>query len=110
MNKLVTSEEVANQFAKAIQLLLEWARQDMLGTSQPWEDRQITGKERVSRSVLPEAEKLLKAGEVAEILQLSKSKAYNMMTRGEIPTVRMNRSVRVKRSDLEDFIKKNRET
>lgn len=70
MNNQITSEEVANQFAKAIQLLLEWARQEMLAPSQPWEDRQITGKEQVSRPVLPEAEKLLKAGEVAEILQL----------------------------------------
>ena len=39
MNNRVTSEEVANQFAKAIQLLLEWARQEMLIPSQPWEDR-----------------------------------------------------------------------
>jgi hypothetical protein len=35
--------------------------------------------------------------------------AYNLMRRGEIPTVRMGSAVRVKQSDLEEFIKKSKD-
>jgi len=47
---------------------------------------------------------LLKAIDVAKRLQISKSLAYRMMQSGEIPTVRFNRSVRVRLRDLEGFI------
>jgi len=51
---------------------------------------------------------LLKANDVAEILQISRTKAYQLMQIGEIPTVRIGRSVRVVLSDLEDFISQRR--
>ena len=35
MNDRITSEEVANQLAKAIQLMLEWAKQELLAVHQP---------------------------------------------------------------------------
>jgi excisionase family DNA binding protein len=108
MNNRVTSEEVANQFAKAIQLLLDWYRQEIVNPSQFRSVSSPVEKEREITQTLPEADKLLKAGEVAELLQLSHSKAYNLMQRGEIPTVRMGRTVRVRRSDLEEFIEKNK--
>jgi len=49
-------------------------------------------------------EKLLKGGEVAEILHVSRSFAYLLMRRGDIPTVRIGFVVRVRPEDLERYI------
>lgn len=106
MNNRVTTEEVANQFAKAIKLLLDWYHQEIAGSSQ---GRLQIEKERSTTQTLPERDQLLKPGEVAEMLQLSRSKAYRLMQQKEIPTVRMGRTVRVKRSDLEEYIKRSKE-
>ena len=51
--------------------------------------------------------KLLKANEVAKRLAVCRSKAYQMMMRGDIPTVRFGSSVRVRACDLEEFIQKS---
>lgn len=48
--------------------------------------------------------KILKAEEVAEILGTSASFVYALMRRGELPVVRLGRSVRVRPEDLEAFI------
>jgi len=48
--------------------------------------------------------RLLKSGEVAEILQISKAHAYVLMNRGEIPSVRIGKIVRVRLEDLERYI------
>jgi excisionase family DNA binding protein len=50
-------------------------------------------------------ERLLKPAEVAEILQVSKAYAYVLMNRGEIPSVRIGKIVRVRLEDLERYIK-----
>ena len=47
---------------------------------------------------------LLKGNDVAEKLNVSKAFAYRLMAIGEIPTVRLGRSVRVRPEDLEKFI------
>jgi len=47
---------------------------------------------------------LLKAAEVAQILNISMGLAYRLMQRGELPSVRLGRSVRVRPVDLEQFI------
>jgi excisionase family DNA binding protein len=60
--------------------------------------------------ILPDSKWLLKAKEVADILQVSRSMAYRMMQRGEIPTIRVGNAVRVRGSDLEEFIKKSKDT
>lgn len=49
---------------------------------------------------------LLKASDVAQRLNISRSQAYQLMKSGSIPTVRIRRSVRVKESDLVEFIHK----
>ena len=41
---------------------------------------------------------------MAEILQVSKAHAYVLMKRGEIPTVRIGKIVRVRLEDLEKYI------
>ena len=48
--------------------------------------------------------RLLKSGEVAEILQISKAHAYVLMKRGEIPSIRIGKIVRVRLEDLERYI------
>ena len=51
--------------------------------------------------------KLLKAGEVAQRLGISRSFVYQLMKTGEILTVHIGRNRRVKHSDLERFISEN---
>jgi excisionase family DNA binding protein len=45
--------------------------------------------------------------EIAEILKISKALAYRLISRGEIPSIRFGRTVRVKQADLEKFIAEN---
>ena len=51
--------------------------------------------------------KLLKAEEIAELLGVSRSFAYALMQTGQLPTVHLGRSVRVRPGDLEEFIRLN---
>lgn len=52
--------------------------------------------------------RLLTATEVANILGVSRSKAYHMMRQREIPTITIGKNVRVSNEDLEEYIRKNR--
>lgn len=47
---------------------------------------------------------LLKAGEVAKLLGWGRSKVFAMLAIGELPVIRIGRSVRVPRAALEDWI------
>jgi excisionase family DNA binding protein len=49
-------------------------------------------------------ENLLKSEEVARKLHVSRSFAYLLMKRGDIPTVRIGTAVRVRPEDLEQYI------
>jgi len=55
----------------------------------------------------PSIDKLLKANEVAELLSVSRSFAYALMQTGQLPTVHLGRSVRVRPEDFEKFIQLN---
>lgn len=48
--------------------------------------------------------KLLKGNQVAELLNVSRSKAYGMIKRGEIPSLKFGKCVRVKEEDLCEFV------
>jgi excisionase family DNA binding protein len=50
---------------------------------------------------------LLKATEVADILKASRAMAYNLMLRGEIPTVRIGNCRRVRPENLAKYIDSN---
>ena len=52
-------------------------------------------------------QKLLRSEEVAEILNVSKAKAYKLMAEGRLPVLRLGRSVRVRPVDLEEFVENN---
>jgi excisionase family DNA binding protein len=51
--------------------------------------------------------RLLNADEVATTLSISKSLAYKLMQNNKIPTVKINRSVRVRETDLNEFIQRS---
>ena len=63
--------------------------------------------ETMSSSASSPAVGLLTPEEVAKLLCVSKSKVYGMMRRGYLPTVRIEKTVRVRRSDLDDFIQQH---
>lgn len=51
-------------------------------------------------------EEILRTGtEVARQLRISRAKAYWLIQRGEIPSVRMGRNVRVRQRDIEEYIR-----
>jgi excisionase family DNA binding protein len=50
----------------------------------------------------------LKVPEVAKMLQIARSRAYELVGEGEIPSVRIGRSVRVNRRELEKWLEERR--
>ncbi len=99
MNNRITRREVAKHFIIAIELLLEWIEQkeDSNGKS--------TSKDVTEDSL---ETRLLTAPDVARILNISKGAAYRLIQLKQIPSVRINRNVRVRLEDLDDFIVQNR--
>ncbi len=59
-------------------------------------------------SSIYEDEQLLKASEVARILNISRSLVYRLIQTGKIPYIRINQAVRVHQDDLCRFIEGNR--
>ncbi len=50
----------------------------------------------------------LKVPEVAQVLRIARSRAYEMVADGTIPAVKIGRSVRVPRKELERWLKEQR--
>jgi excisionase family DNA binding protein len=51
--------------------------------------------------------RLLRATEVARLLNVSRSMAYRLIKSKAIPAVRINHSVRVQSDDLEEYIRRH---
>jgi excisionase family DNA binding protein len=49
---------------------------------------------------------LLKPQDVAQRLKISRAMAYKLLTRGDLPSVKIGRIVRVREADLEAYIQK----
>ena len=65
------------------------------------------------REGMPEARggrsfELLSIAEVCKTLGMGKSWTYRRIRSGEIPSVKLGRSIKVKRSDLEEYLEKRR--
>ena len=58
-------------------------------------------------AVPTQIDRLLTAGDVASRLNISKAKAYQLLQRGEIPCIRMGRTIRVRPAELEAYILQN---
>lgn len=54
--------------------------------------------------LMSENTSLLKASDVAKILNISRPMAYRLTSTGELPSVRIGGSVRVRKEDLEKYI------
>jgi excisionase family DNA binding protein len=52
--------------------------------------------------------RLLKAAEVARILNISRSLSYRLMQTGVMPVIRINNAIRVTLPDLEEYIRRSR--
>ncbi len=52
----------------------------------------------------------LKVPEVAEILRVARSRAYELVADGEIPAIKIGRSVRVSRKELDRWLEGQRYT
>ena len=100
MNNRITRREVAKQFIIAVELLLEWIEQKENSNSE------TTGKDVGEDSI---ETRLLTAPDVARILNISKGAAYKLIQLNQIPSIRINRNVRVRQEDLIMFIDQNRE-
>lgn len=61
----------------------------------------------MSRDTSPK-QLLFRKSEAAPMLGISERKLDELVNRGEIPTIRMNRSVRFALSDLHEFIDRQR--
>ena len=98
MNGRITRRQVVKQFIIAIELLLEWIEQKENSNGD------TTGKDVGGESI---ETRLLTAPDVAGILNISKGAAYKLIQLNQIPSIRINRSVRVRPEDLDEFISQN---
>ena len=57
---------------------------------------------------MDERHEYLKVPEVAGILRIARSRAYEMVAEGKIPSVRIGRSVRVNRKELDRWLEEQR--
>ena len=64
--------------------------------------------EEVSEPVYKRSLQLLSVSEVGELLGMGRSWVYQQIKSGEIPSVQLVGSVKVKREDLEEYINSNR--
>lgn len=53
---------------------------------------------------MDEQHEWLKVPEVAQVLRIARSRAYELVADGEIPAVRIGRSVRVSRKELDRWL------
>lgn len=108
MNNQITSDEVSLQFAKAIKLFLDFLKQENpIGGTQP-----LTRTPPGTNTSVPtrqEPERLLRVGEVAKVLQISRSAVYRLIQLGEIPSMRFGEKIiRVRQKDLEAIVNQGR--
>ena len=57
---------------------------------------------------MDEQHEWLKVPEVADVLRIARSRAYELVADGEIPAVKIGRSVRVSRKELDRWLEDQR--
>jgi excisionase family DNA binding protein len=63
-----------------------------------WHERLTIYKE--GDTMTPQLDPIMTVGEMAEYLKISRSKAYAMVARKEIPHIRIGKNVRIRVTDL----------
>lgn len=51
----------------------------------------------------------LRVPEVAEVLRIARTRAYELVAEGEVPSIRIGRSVRVSRTELDRWLEEQRQ-
>jgi excisionase family DNA binding protein len=96
-------EESLIEFMKTNRRVLEQLEESLLGLEF---DTTLDEEERPEYS--QQGEELLSIPEVRQRLGMGKSWVYQRLKSGEIPSVRLGNNFKVKRQDLEEYIRKNR--
>ena len=87
---------------------LRQALEDVESALLEFEER-LSGEETV-RPQGPRGLELLSIAEVCQELGMGKSWVYRRLKNGEIPSIKLGRSIKVKRSDLEGYLESMRYT
>ena len=58
---------------------------------------------------MDEQHEYLKVPEVARIIRVARSRAYELVAEGDIPSIRIGRSVRVSRRELDKWLEEQRQ-
>jgi excisionase family DNA binding protein len=69
----------------------------------------VQDHERQREVNMDEKREYLKVPEVAEVLRIARSRAYELVAEGEIPSIRIGRSVRVSRTELDRWLEEQRQ-
>ena len=115
----VTIFEERQQLQRANGLAAQWmkqfiatsivSRQSMDGFSlQVDKTSQGTLHEGVSEPILTQSLRLLSIQEVSEVLGMGRSWVYQQIRSGQMPSVQLGGSIKVKREDLQEYIQKHR--
>lgn len=72
--------------------------------SKPWAESKAKLLSNPEVATAYDALAILTIPQVADYLQLSKSKVYGMVTRNEIPYIRIGKNVRVRQGDLQEWL------
>lgn len=104
-----SADRVGKQIGDAVSSLLTEIMLSILAakpqTTLPRSDSILTASK--ASKVLPEPDDILTASEVARFLKISRGKAYRMMQLGEIRAIHFDRTTRVRRQDLDEFIREH---
>ncbi len=79
--------------------------QSLFMLSKPESQRAETDE---NKSAGKETSMLLRAEEAADRLNVSKGKIYQLLQRGDLPSIHIGKAVRVREEDLETFLKMSR--
>ena len=58
---------------------------------------------------MDEKREFLKVPEVAEVLRIARSRAYELVAEGDIPSIKIGRSLRVSRTELDRWLEERRQ-
>ena len=98
-------EAVSSFLAEIMISILATRPQEVIPVVQAASARSHVAFLRQKQTPYPKPDGILTAGEVAQILRFSKAKAYRLMQTGEIRSIQFDRTTRVRRQDLDEFIK-----
>ena len=98
-------EAVSSFLSEVMISILATRSHEVFPVSQAASSRTQAASLRQKQSPYPGPDGILKASDVAQILRISKGLAYRMMQQGEIPSIQFGRTTRVRRQDLDEFIR-----